>query len=121
MLTTVYDRRWSSQMCRWGFISFRKSTTTIHSFTHAMSTARPEPKRIRSDKDHSKKDTKDGEEKRKRSDGDEGEQEENKDVDWLSEEPFRVGESWDEWKTVWRQSCWCGKSEPTILVVMAIC
>lgn len=75
-----------------------------------MSTARPATKRIRSDQDHSKAEVKDSEDKRQKSENGE-EKEENKDVDWLSEAPFLVGESWDDWKTVWRSSCWCGKSE----------
>lgn len=80
-----------------------------------MSTARPDVKRVRSDQDHSKKDTKDREDKRQKSPKD-GEQkddkEDNKDEDWLSQPPFIVGQSWDDWTTVWRQSCWCGKGEP---------
>jgi hypothetical protein len=78
-----------------------------------MSTARPDVKRVRSDQDHSKKDTKDREDKRQKSEdqGKEGEEKDNQDVDWLNEEPFHVGKSWDDWTTVWRQSCWCGKGE----------
>lgn len=77
-----------------------------------MSTARPDVKRVRSDQDHSKKSTKDNEDKRQKSESkDDEEKEENKDVDWLNEQPFRANESWEDWTTVWRQSCWCGKGE----------
>ena len=75
-------------------------------------TSRPQTKRVRSDHDHSKADTKqheddmkpDDEKKDKEKDGD------HEDEDWLSQPPFSVGQSWDGWTTRWRESCWCGKS-----------
>lgn len=77
-------------------------------------TSRPQAKRVRSDHDHSKGDTKDREDDRKKGNGEKNAKEdgeENKDEDWLKQAPFCVGESWDGWETKWRESCWCGKSE----------
>ena len=85
-------------------------------------TARPAVKRIRSDQDHSKAETKKRESDRQGDDtnshngsgGEDGDaegEEEHEDEDWLSQAPFRQGESWDGWETQWRQSCWCGKGE----------
>lgn len=92
-----------------------------------MSTARPEPKRVRSDQDHSKESVQEREEKKKprskQGKDDKGKDGKDKDKDkedddmgagdedWLSKPPFSVGAAKDGWKTVWRQSCWCGKSE----------
>jgi hypothetical protein len=71
-------------------------------------TSRPAAKRVRSDQDHSKGDTKDREDaKGEKKDED---KEDNVDEDWLSKPPFSVGASKEGWTTKWRESCWCGKS-----------
>jgi len=75
--------------------------------------SRPAPKRVRSEKDHSKADTKQDEDDRK-GEGKDGKDGEHEDEDWLSKAPFSVGASWDGWTTKWRESCWCGKSESSI-------
>ena len=82
-------------------------------------TARPAVKRVRSDQDHSKGDTKKREDQRQGDDGHhgggsdgeggDGDGEEHTDEDWLYQAPFRQSESLDGWETVWRQSSWCGK------------
>jgi hypothetical protein len=78
-------------------------------------TSRPPTKRVRSDQDHSKGDTKAREDDiqeskgEKREDG--GDKSKHEDEDWQKKPPFQMGESWDGWKTKWRSSCWCGKSE----------
>jgi hypothetical protein len=89
-------------------------------------TARPAVKRVRSDNDHSKGETKAREAKRQgkeghggsgaeeSGDGGDGEgDDKDKDTDeeWDKQAPFRVGADWEGWETVWRQSCWCGKGE----------
>lgn len=80
-------------------------------------TSRPATKRIRSDQDHSKGHVKDREntkqkaEKKKQGEADEDDKEKKQDEDWIKQAPFQEGASWDDWKTKWRQSCWCGKSE----------
>lgn len=85
-------------------------------------TARPATKRVRSDQDHSKAETKSREKRRQNSHNDdndkkdeeandEGEDGEDIDEDWLNKAPFQQDRSWDDWETVWRQSCWCGKGE----------
>jgi hypothetical protein len=87
--------------------------------------SRPATKRVRSDRDHSKADTKQRESDRQSADeskghgvdGDEGDgrRHGHKDDDWLSMTPFQVGKSWEGWVTKWRESCWCGKSEWTVI------
>lgn len=76
--------------------------------------ARPAPKRIRSDRDHSKGDTKDKEAKH-HADGDDDkkdgeEDEKNEDDDWISKPPFCVGQDKKGFEVKWRESCWCGKT-----------
>ncbi len=80
-------------------------------------TSRPQAKRVRSDRDHSKADTKNAEddrtpksEQKKKGKDENGDDKENEDEDWLAKSPFQVGKSWEGWKTKWRESCWCGKS-----------
>ena len=89
------------------------------SLTRAMSddfTSRPAAKRVRSDKDHSKADTKHAEDSRQGGDDGKGQESEGKenggheDDDWQAVPPFSVGKSRDGWVTKWRESCWCGKS-----------
>lgn len=93
-------------------------------------TARPAVKRVRSDQDHSKADTKkredrrqgegqgegqgdgqgEGQEKNSHNGSEDGQgDEEHHDEDWLNQAPFRRDEGWEGWETRWRQSCWCGK------------
>ena len=76
-------------------------------------TSRPAIKRVRSDQDHSKAETKEREDKIQGNDKD-GKDDKDKgnsgDEDWLSQPPFSVGASWDGFETKWRSSCWCGKS-----------
>lgn len=76
-------------------------------------TSRPPTKRVRSDQDHSKGETKAKEDQKQAEEGEEKDDADknHEDEDWLSKPPFQVGASWDGWKTKWRQSCWCGKSE----------
>lgn len=69
--------------------------------------SRPATKRVRSDQDHSKGDTKARESDIQNEDGKEDGE---KDDDWLAQPPFSVGKSKEGWTTKWRESCWCGKS-----------
>jgi len=74
--------------------------------------SRPATKRVRSDQDHSKGDTKEREEQMQGDDKkDDKDKQDKKDEDWLSQPPFQVGASWEGFETKWRSSCWCGKSE----------
>jgi hypothetical protein len=77
--------------------------------------SRPAAKRVRSEQDHSKGDTKAREEKiqgeKNGENGKSGKGEEHHDEDWKKAPPFQIGESWEGWTTKWRSSCWCGKSE----------
>ena len=77
-------------------------------------TSRPPTKRVRSDNDHSKGETKAREDDIQESKGgdreDGGDKGKHEDEEWLSKPPFSVGASKDGWKTKWRSSCWCGKS-----------
>jgi hypothetical protein len=73
---------------------------------------RPPTKRVRSDQDHSKANTKQAEDdKRPEGEKEKKEGETHEDEDWMKKAPFKVGESWDGWETKWTQSCWCGKRE----------
>ena len=84
-------------------------------------TSRPSAKRVRSEQDHSKAETKHTEEKEhggaasgKDKDGSgEGHEDHGKheDDDWLAQPPYSMGKSWDGWTTKWRESCWCGKCQ----------
>lgn len=80
-----------------------------------MSSTRPSAKRVRSDQDHSKADTKKREQDQQSNGDKDGEDrkndEEMQDDDWMSVGPFQVGKSWEGWETKWRESCWCNKSE----------
>lgn len=102
-----------------------------------MSSTRPSAKRVRSDQDHSKADTKkreqdlqsdqddkmdgkgggddDDDKKKKKEEEDE---QAKKDDDWQSVGPFQIGASWEGWETQWRGSCWCNKSQPLILLLV---
>jgi hypothetical protein len=70
---------------------------------------RPATKRVRSDQDHSKGETKERENEKQGENKDKKGEKEG-DEDWLSKPPFQVGASWDGFETKWRSSCWCGKS-----------
>jgi len=82
-------------------------------------TSRPSAKRVRSDQDHSKANTKDREDKKEGKDEND-KKEENIDEDWLSKPPFSVGASKEGWETKWRQSCWCGKSTSGLIWVRLV-
>ena len=74
-------------------------------------TSRPTTKRVRSDQDHSKAETKEREQAKQGENKDDKDKKENKgDEDWLAQPPFQVGASWEGFETKWRSSCWCGKS-----------
>lgn len=89
----------------------RQAYTTMADDDH---TSRPATKRVRSDNDHSKGETKAREDDIQESKGgqreDGGDKSKHEDEEWLSKPPFSVGASKDGWKTKWRSSCWCGKS-----------
>jgi len=77
--------------------------------------SRPAAKRVRSERDHSKADTKHREDNREASHFDEQDNKDDKnsdhkDDDWLALPPFSVGKSREGWTTKWRESCWCGKT-----------
>lgn len=95
-------------------VQLTRAVRGIHA--HNMSDdhcSRPPTKRVRSDQDHSKAETKERESHMQ--DGKSGDEDDkgnkHEDEDWQKKPPFSVGESWDGWTTKWRSSCWCGKSE----------
>ncbi|WVF70820.1 hypothetical protein IAT40_005614 [Kwoniella sp. CBS 6097] len=75
-------------------------------------TVRPATKRIRSDQDHSKAETKAAEKSKEEQDPDhpEANPDKHEDDEWLKDAPFYLGKSREGWETKWRESCWCGKT-----------